>query len=110
MEKPYKIKLTYDILDIKKSIINKKIFLREKQYQMRIGEIWSELIGNYDGFIYKKEKYRIFKIINGRLYNTTNHVAYLIKNYLLYMDNVLKIIGVSVLTLSHLCSKFHNIL
>jgi capsular polysaccharide biosynthesis protein len=34
-------------------------------------------------FSYKKEKYNIFKIINGRLYNATNHVAYLSKNFLL---------------------------
>lgn len=34
-------------------------------------------------FLYKKKKYSILKIVNGRLYNTTNHVAYLVKNLLL---------------------------
>ena len=34
-------------------------------------------------FSYKKEKYNVFKIINGRLYNATNNVAYLSKNFLL---------------------------
>jgi hypothetical protein len=34
-------------------------------------------------FSYKKEKYNVFKIINGRLYNATNNAAYLSKNFLL---------------------------
>jgi len=42
--------LTFDILDTEKSINNKLIALREKQRQMKIGEIWQVVIGNYDGF------------------------------------------------------------
>jgi hypothetical protein len=43
--------LTYDILDTEKSIKNKLLSLKEKQRQMKVGEIWQEVIGNYDGFI-----------------------------------------------------------
>jgi len=43
--------LTYDILDTEKSRKNKLICLKEKQRQMKIGEIWQEAIGNYDQFI-----------------------------------------------------------
>jgi hypothetical protein len=43
--------LTYDILDTEKSIKNKLIILKEKQRQMKIGEIWQEIIGNYNDFI-----------------------------------------------------------
>ena len=43
--------LTYDILDTNKSIKNKLIALKERQRQMKIGEIWQEVLGNYDGFI-----------------------------------------------------------
>ena len=43
--------LTYDILDTKKSKKNKLLSLREKQRQMKVGEIWQEIIGNYDEFI-----------------------------------------------------------
>lgn len=43
--------LTFDILDTEKTIKNKIISLKEKQRQMKIGEIWQEVIGNYDGFI-----------------------------------------------------------
>jgi len=39
--------LTYDILDTEKIINNKKILLKEKQRQMKIGEIWQEVLGNY---------------------------------------------------------------
>jgi hypothetical protein len=42
--------LTYDILDTEKSKNNKLIALRERQRQMKIGEIWQVVIGNYDGF------------------------------------------------------------
>lgn len=44
-------KLTYDILDTEKTIDIKLISLKEKQRQMKIGEIWQEVLGNYDGFI-----------------------------------------------------------
>jgi hypothetical protein len=43
--------LTYDILDTEKSIQNKLVVLKEKQYQMKVGEIWQEVLGNYDEFI-----------------------------------------------------------
>ena len=43
--------LTYDILDTEKTIDIKLISLKEKQRQMKIGEIWQEVLGNYDGFI-----------------------------------------------------------
>jgi hypothetical protein len=43
--------LSFDILDTDKSKTNKLICLKEKQRQMKIGEIWQEVIGQYDGFI-----------------------------------------------------------
>lgn len=43
--------LTYDILDTEKSKTNKLIALKEKQRQMKIGEIWQEVLGSYDGCI-----------------------------------------------------------
>jgi hypothetical protein len=43
--------LTFDILDTEKSIKNKLLSLKEKQRQMKIGEIWQEVLGNYDQFI-----------------------------------------------------------
>jgi hypothetical protein len=49
--RPKKNILTYDILDTEKSKTNKLSSLKEKQYQMKVGEIWQEIIGNYDGFI-----------------------------------------------------------
>lgn len=42
--------LTFDILDTEKSKRNKLIVLKEKQRQMKIGEIWQEVLGTYDGF------------------------------------------------------------
>jgi hypothetical protein len=42
--------LTYDILDTEKSRKNKLIVLKEKQRQMKIGEIWQEVLGNYQGY------------------------------------------------------------
>ena len=43
--------LTYDILDTDKSKINKLLALKEKQRQMKVGEIWQEVLGSYNGFI-----------------------------------------------------------
>ena len=43
--------LTYDILDTEKTKQNKLLVLKEKQRQMKVGEIWQEVLGNYDGFI-----------------------------------------------------------
>lgn len=42
--------LSYDLLDTQQSSANKLICLKEKQRQMKIGEIWQECIGSYDGF------------------------------------------------------------
>jgi len=68
--------LTYDILDTEKSKKNKLIFLKQKQYQMKIGEIWQEVLGSYKDYLnlknrtffwfrhiisYKKSSYRIKK-------------------------------------------------
>jgi len=50
LSRPEKNTLTYDILDTKKSIKNKMIALEEKHRQMKIGDIWQEVLGNYDGF------------------------------------------------------------
>jgi len=47
--------LTYDILDTEKINDTKLIVLKEKQRQMKIGDIWQEVIGNYDGFINLKK-------------------------------------------------------
>ena len=49
--RPENIVLTYDILDTEKSKTNKLIVLKEKQRQMKVGEIWQEVLGNYDGYI-----------------------------------------------------------
>jgi hypothetical protein len=43
--------LTYDILDTEKSKTNKLIALKEKHRLMKIGEIWQEVLGNYDEYI-----------------------------------------------------------
>jgi hypothetical protein len=43
--------LTYDILDTEKLKINKLMALKEKQRQMKVGEIWQEVLGNYNGCI-----------------------------------------------------------
>ena len=43
--------LTYDILDTEKSKTNKLLALKVKQYQMKVGEIWQEVLGNYKGCI-----------------------------------------------------------
>jgi hypothetical protein len=49
--RPEKEKLTYDILDTEKSKQNKLLVLKEKQRQMKMGEIWQEVLGNYNGYI-----------------------------------------------------------
>lgn len=51
LNRPEKLVLTYDILDTKKSKQYKKIALKEKQRQMKIGDIWQEVLGSYDGYI-----------------------------------------------------------
>lgn len=50
--------LKYDILDTEKSIQNKLIVLKEQQRFMKIGEIWQEAIGNYNGFINLKNGHK----------------------------------------------------
>jgi|LakMenEpi03Aug12_release.lakeMendotaPanAssembly.Ray.scaffolds.fasta_scaffold70840_2 hypothetical protein len=49
--RPERNDLTYDILDTEKSKKNKLISLKEKQRQMKIGEIWQEALGSYEGCI-----------------------------------------------------------
>jgi hypothetical protein len=55
LERPVKETLTYDILDTELNITNKLIVLKEKQRQMKIGDIWQEVLGNYNGFINIKQ-------------------------------------------------------
>ena len=43
--------ISFDILDTNKSKEYKLLILKEKQKQMKIGEIWEEVFGNYEGFI-----------------------------------------------------------
>ena len=50
LSRPEKDILTYDILDTDISKKNKLIALKEKQRQMKIGEIWQETLGNYEGY------------------------------------------------------------
>lgn len=45
-----KYNINYDILDTDKSKEYKLIYLKEKQRLMKIGEIWQEVLGNYNGF------------------------------------------------------------
>jgi hypothetical protein len=47
--------VTYDILETEKSTTNKLLALKEKQRQMKIGEIWQEVLGSYNGFINLKK-------------------------------------------------------
>ena len=49
--RPEKNVLTYDILDTEKSKTNKLLALKEKQRQMKVGEIWQEVLGNYNGCV-----------------------------------------------------------
>jgi len=51
LSRPEKNVVTYDILDTEKSKHNKLIILKEKQRQMKIGEIWQEVLGNYYGYV-----------------------------------------------------------
>jgi hypothetical protein len=47
LQRPTKDVLAYDILDTEKSKVNKLVALKEKQRQMKIGDIWQEAIGSY---------------------------------------------------------------
>jgi hypothetical protein len=51
-------RLTYDILDTEKTCNIKLISLKEKQRQMKIGEIWQEVLGNYDGYMNLKRGHK----------------------------------------------------
>jgi hypothetical protein len=51
LSRPEKDALTYDILDTEKSTANKLLALKERQRQMKIGEIWQEVLGSYSGFV-----------------------------------------------------------
>jgi hypothetical protein len=51
LSRPDSLDLTYDIFDTHKSKINKLIVLKEKQRQMKIGEIVQVMLGNYGTFI-----------------------------------------------------------
>ena len=48
--RPVSEKLTYDIMDTDKLKQNKLIVLKEKQRQMKIGEIMQAILGNYSKF------------------------------------------------------------
>ena len=47
LQRPTKDVPTYDILDTERSKVNKLVALKEKQRQMKIGDIWQTAIGNY---------------------------------------------------------------
>ena len=47
MQRPTKDVVAYDILDTEKSKVNKLVALKEKQRQMKIGEIWQVALGDY---------------------------------------------------------------
>ena len=50
LTKKTKTVFNYDILDLDDYNI-KELVLKQKQKQMKIGLIWEEVIGNYDGFV-----------------------------------------------------------
>ena len=49
--RPEKEKLTYDILDTDKSKKYKLFALKEKHRQMKVGEIWQDVLGAFDGCV-----------------------------------------------------------
>lgn len=81
-----KYELTYDILDTKESKTNKMIILKEKQKQMKIGEIMQITLGNYHKFenlkighksgcdIRSKERKILIELKNRT--NTTRYILY----------------------------------
>lgn len=58
LSRPQDCKLTYDLLDSEKSKTNKLLALKEKQRQMKVGEIWQVVLGNYDGCINLKKGHK----------------------------------------------------
>ncbi len=55
LQRPTKDVLAYDILDTEKSKVNKMVALKEKQRQMKIGEIWQVAVGDYKDCINLKK-------------------------------------------------------
>lgn len=49
LSRPENDVLTYDMLDTEKSKKNKLTALKERQRQMKTGEIWQEALGTYNG-------------------------------------------------------------
>lgn len=79
--RPENDNLTYDILDTEKSKINKLLALKEKKRQMKVGEIWQEVLGNYNEFTNLKTYY--FFILSFRL------TTYTMYQYCLYRNSPL---------------------
>jgi hypothetical protein len=50
LSRKQKEEFTFDILDSEFTKKNKLICLKEKQRQMKIGDIWQEILGNYEYF------------------------------------------------------------
>lgn len=76
LNRPEKNDLTFDLLDTDKSMKNKMVILKEKQKSMKIGEIWQEVIGNYEGFTNLK----IGHVSGLDIISTTNKIAIELKN------------------------------
>jgi hypothetical protein len=55
LSRPEKEIFTFDILDTEKSKKYKALILKEKQRQMKVGEIWQVVLGNYNGCINLKQ-------------------------------------------------------
>lgn len=55
LDRPAEEALTYDMLDTPTSQTHKRIVLQEKQRQMKVGEIWQEVLGLVPGFINLKQ-------------------------------------------------------
>jgi len=55
MNRPCKEEFTYDLISTQKSKKIKLIVLKEKQRQMKVGELWQSVMGNYDGWINLKQ-------------------------------------------------------
>jgi DNA (cytosine-5)-methyltransferase 1 len=76
LTKSRKETLTYDILDTEEIVKNKLLVLKEKQRQMKIGEIWQEVLGNYEGFINLNQGHESGLDIISK----TKHIAIELKN------------------------------
>ena len=58
LSRPTKNIYRFEILDTEQSIKNKAVILEEKQYQMKVGEIWQLVLGNYPGCVNLKNGHR----------------------------------------------------